>query len=47
MIAWAQNEIDLFGFQGFDEALGGRIVVGISLSRHADPVFNYPAFFAE
>jgi len=30
-------EIDLFGFQGFDEALGGCIVVGVSLSRHADP----------
>jgi hypothetical protein len=30
-------EIDLFGFQGFDEALGGCIVVRISLSRHADP----------
>jgi hypothetical protein len=30
-------EIDLFCLQGFDEALGGRIVVGISLSRHADP----------
>ena len=30
-------EIDLFGFQGFDEALGGRVVVGVSLSGHADP----------
>jgi len=30
-------EIDLFGFQGFDEALGGRIVVGVSFSGHADP----------
>ena len=30
-------EIDLFGFQGFDEALGGRIVVRVSFSRHADP----------
>lgn len=31
------TEVDLFGFQGFDEALGGRIVVGVSLSGHADP----------
>lgn len=30
-------EIDLLGFQGFDEAFGGRIVVGISFSGHADP----------
>jgi hypothetical protein len=27
-------EINLFGFKGFDEALGGRIVVGTSLSIH-------------
>ena len=30
-------EIDLFCFQGFDEALGGRVVVRVSFSGHADP----------
>jgi hypothetical protein len=30
------TEIDLFGLEGLDEALGGGIVVGIPLSGHAD-----------
>lgn len=30
-------EIDLFGFEGFDEAFGGSVFIGIPFTGHADP----------
>jgi hypothetical protein len=30
-------EVDLLGLQGLEEALGGRVVVGVTFPGHADP----------
>ena len=30
-------EVDLLGLQGLEEALGGRVVVGVAFPGHADP----------